>query len=63
MGRIASWLVGVGHASEGVVTRLEVVLASCFELIGGVGRKLEGSVVRRLRRFEEIADSVGMGGE
>ena len=48
---------------KGVVTRLEVVLASCFELIGGVGGKLEVSVVRRLRRFEEIADSVGMGGE
>ena len=39
------------------------VLASCFELIGGVGEKLVELVVRGWRRFEEIVDSAGIGGE
>ena len=39
------------------------MLASCFELIGGVGEELVGSVGKWLRRLEVVADSVGMGGE
>ena len=50
MGRIASGLVGVGHANEGAVKRVEVLCwRDVGELIGEVGR-VGDKAVEEVRR-------------